>query len=135
MLWCIAGCEPVEIIPEREVEVRPDIGRIDIEPSTVDFGLVVLGERVAAETTIVNDSDDAIQLKDLAITPAGEAVSLASATHNDIAYGVWLEPGDAYTVPVFFEAQAAGMYQGDLMFVLPSDVRLAVRVIGEATAP
>lgn len=131
----LVACEPPEEIPERPIETLPDVSRVRVEPSPVDFGLVPLGEELELRVRVYNETDEELELRDVTLNPAGEAVSISMDFHNDIAYGLAVAPGDSYRFELTFVATAAHVYEGELELVLPGQARKFVEVIGEAGAP
>ena len=131
----LAACETPEEVPEPEVEIQPNLAAITIDPSPVDFGSVFVGESVEILLRIDNASADPIQLKDLALNPAGGPVYIDGDVHDELIYGVWIEPGDSYAFPITFEPESLESYEGALDMLLPSDVRKSVRVLGQPAAP
>jgi hypothetical protein len=130
--WLVA-CEAPEEIPERDVDVMPDVSRVRVEPDPIDFGFVPVGQSDELKVKLYNDTDAPLELRDVTLTPAGEAVRISLDFHDDIARGLTIRPGDSYRFVLHFEPTAVDVFEGDLELVLPAQARKFVEVIGQAT--
>ncbi len=138
MSMLLTGCGEEEIpdwVQDRldaENPDPPDIARLKLSPSPLDFGEVGRGGVYTSEVIFRNESDEPVSIEDISVDPAGGAVQLGSALHTEINLGVVVDPGFSFVFDVRFDAVRRGGYHQAMVDVhLSAGVLKSLRVQGD----
>ncbi len=136
-LLLLAGCIGFEPIPYGADSAETGIpgpdatyGSLLLSPSSLDFGLVEVGESDSKDLVVENIGADSLSI--LSTSVGGDSLGF-SISSGMVASSTDLQPDQQLVVSIDFEPQAEANYEGELLFEtdMPDSPQISVPLTGE----